>query len=312
MKNPKGYAVAIGSACMDKYYTLPHWIAEGNKSAVRETGETVGGMMANAACVMASYGIYSYLLDTVNDSPVSKKILRYLEGRGVNISTIRVDPKLPDAQCFIFLTEHERTVFAVDGNKPEICVDDGLFDLLCNAALLYSTTYNFLKLSNVLAYMNIFHSSGVKLALDIESINPHKAELDLIQNADILFFNQYGFEQYCAGRQPEQCLEDLLAGNAEAIAITLGNSGCYCRSRTSGVTLPGLPVNPVDTTGAGDTFNASFLYYWMRGESLEKCAWFANAAAARSVTIPGPHGGAGSEQQVLQWAQQFKIEGGMI
>jgi ribokinase len=51
--------------------------------------------------------------------------------------------------------------------------------------------------------------------------------------------------------------------------------------------VPGFEVEAVDTTGAGDTFNAAFAVALAEGARLPDAARFANAAAALSVTRPG-------------------------
>jgi sugar/nucleoside kinase (ribokinase family) len=51
--------------------------------------------------------------------------------------------------------------------------------------------------------------------------------------------------------------------------------------------VPANPVTPVDTIGAGDSFDAGFLAAYLRGESPKDCAAFGNRTAALSTLRPG-------------------------
>lgn len=68
------------------------------------------------------------------------------------------------------------------------------------------------------------------------------------------------------------------------VVTTLGARGC--RIRSTGEVIPAVAAGkPVDSTGAGDTFNATLAVRLARGDSLRDACVAANAAAARSVTI---------------------------
>ena len=51
--------IMTGTACMDEYYHLDRWICEGDKTEVRYISSEMGGMIANAACVLAGLGTYT-------------------------------------------------------------------------------------------------------------------------------------------------------------------------------------------------------------------------------------------------------------
>ena len=82
-----------------------------------------------------------------------------------------------------------------------------------------------------------------------------------------------------------------------------------CAGDGEPIHVPGYKVKAVDTTGAGDTFNASFLYGVSRGWTLRECAEFANAAAARAIGFMGARGGVATEAAVEQFKEQFLTGG---
>lgn len=56
------YVIAIGAAALDEYYTADTWPSEGGKAMVDYKEDMIGGMIPNAACVFAGYGVHTYLV----------------------------------------------------------------------------------------------------------------------------------------------------------------------------------------------------------------------------------------------------------
>ena len=77
-----------------------------------------------------------------------------------------------------------------------------------------------------------------------------------------------------------------------AVVLKQGPAGCTVYSREGTVSVPSFAVDEVDATGAGDTFDAAFLWALQHSASLETAALWANAAGALSVTVTGPIDGA--------------------
>lgn len=72
-----------------------------------------------------------------------------------------------------------------------------------------------------------------------------------------------------------------------SVVVKLGDQGCvYCGADGTFVAAP-FPVQAVDSTAAGDTFNAALAVALVEGAEMERALRFANAAAAISVTRPG-------------------------
>ncbi len=99
-------------------------------------------------------------------------------------------------------------------------------------------------------------------------------------------------EAVCIARKetPDEIAEVLMEQGVKNIIIKLGSKGSYLRKagEKAGTFYPPFLVeNPVDTTGAGDSFCSGFLAAFASGMPLEKCMIFANATGAISVTQKG-------------------------
>ena len=86
----------------------------------------------------------------------------------------------------------------------------------------------------------------------------------------------------------------LLERGCGAVLLTLGERGCLCVTAAGSEHVPGFAVSQVvDTTGAGDAFNAGLAVALAEGRPLTEAARFANAAAAlcctRLATLPAYH-----------------------
>jgi len=80
--------------------------------------------------------------------------------------------------------------------------------------------------------------------------------------------------------------------------VTLGAAGAMAIDRTDFAVQEAFPARIVDTTGAGDTFNAAFLVALLDGASLRRALRFACAAASCTVAALGARSGLPTRQAV--------------
>lgn len=93
----------------------------------------------------------------------------------------------------------------------------------------------------------------------------------------------------------------LLAAGVKNVVIKWGSRGCYIKNGETQLMIPAvLGVDCVDTTGAGDSFAAGFLYGLYQGYSLEQCGKIANACGALAVQKLGAAQGIDNLEQVEQ------------
>ena len=97
---------------------------------------------------------------------------------------------------------------------------------------------------------------------------------------DFIFPNRAEGQQLTGESEPAGIAARLRELGAKTVVVKLGAAGCYIESAEGSFTAPGFPVQPVDTTGAGDCFAAGFLAAICRGRSLAEAARYANAVGA--------------------------------
>jgi len=82
---------------------------------------------------------------------------------------------------------------------------------------------------------------------------------------------------------PDAIADHYLALGAKVVALTLGKDGCLVATPAERRRVPGIRVEAVDATGAGDTFDGNFLAEYLNTGNPFAAARFANAAAALST-----------------------------
>ena len=73
----------------------------------------------------------------------------------------------------------------------------------------------------------------------------------------------------------------------DVVVVKRGEKGCYVASDEGCYEVPAYKVKVVDTTGAGDAFNAGFLYGLLKGKNLEDCARIGNYLASLCIQHVG-------------------------
>jgi ribokinase len=96
---------------------------------------------------------------------------------------------------------------------------------------------------------------------------------------------------------------------AKAVIVKLGDQGCvYCGANGT-FAVPAFPVKAVDSTAAGDTFNAALAVALVEGRPMGDAMRFANAAAAISVTRPGAQTSAPARAEVDAMLARAAVSG---
>ncbi|RQV98496.1 MAG: adenosine kinase [Calditrichaeota bacterium] len=272
-------------------------------SVISDSVETPGGSCANTMRGLA------WLLDedkdfsrpvyagAVGKDALSKRLSSGLENIGVE-PALSFKSEIQTGVSIILVTpDNERTMFTFLGACREYSKDDFPVEILEKKPVWL----------HIAGYMwdTDSQKNAVKYAVE-EALKRHtKISFDLADpfvveryreefaewlpgKIDLLFANRTELS-FLTGIEGND--EDILekAGKyGETIVMKVGKNGCWVSRRGYSIHFPCVDIAPPsDTTGAGDSFAAGFLYGIVKGETFHDCADIANRIASGIVTVQG-------------------------
>lgn len=158
-----------------------------------------------------------------------------------------------------------------------------------------------IPLASVIRASQIARQSGVRVMLD-----PAPAPADWpseLLHVDLLCPNESEAAVLTGGsvntrQQAEVAARTLHQLGAANVAITMGDQGTLILHHEQAEFVPAYPVDPVDTTAAGDAFAGALAVHWSAHNDFVEAVRFANAAGALAASRQGAQSGMASRQEL--------------
>jgi sugar/nucleoside kinase (ribokinase family) len=248
-----------------------------------------GGSAANTVVGVADFGGKAAYAGKVSGDEIGRFFLEDMRNVGVAVA---VPPGAGDSgTCVILITpDAERTMLTHLGVSATIGPDDIDEAGIRQAKYVYVEGYLFAGATTkqaALRAIELAKKHGVKVAFTVSDpflIKHHRDEfLELIRGpVDLLFCNIEEARALTTFDDPIECAHEIHA-HAENVALTLGADGSILMHNGQAIPVEGVPVEAVDTTGAGDMYAAGVLYGITNGLSWKQAGRLGSHAAARVV-----------------------------
>jgi len=296
----------VGSLNMDLVAIAPRIPVAGETITGSEFFTVPGGKGANQAYAAAKLGGETAMLGRVGTDDFGRAMRQNLADVGCGVDGVRDVPG-PSGVALIFVAESgaNSIVVAPGANHKlmpgDVALDANLFDG-CSVALLQLET----TLETVTAAARYAKQRGARVILDPAPAPSGSLPEELLKSVDILTPNE-SEAAMLAGLAPGP----LTAEEAGAIARTLqnkgtpnvivklGEHGCLLAEGDRQTLIPAPKVKAVDTTAAGDVFNAALAVALSEGKDLATACGFAVKAGAVSVTRKGAQSSAPSREEIV-------------
>lgn len=281
---------------------MPHRDDRITASRIRKT---VGGPAANVGATAAGLGepypVEAVLVTVTGDDDDSDWAIDRLAQRGVSVTSIGSRPGGRLSRCVVLVEAHgSRTIIneplgldvdrAIDRILEDRATPERRHCLLVEGFHYGATVRRFGQLREAGLTLAV-HSTGLPAASRTAAVFR-----DLLATADLVFVNRDVARAVTGFRGARIGLVDRLEAlwlaipeRRPVLAFTLGDEGVVIweESRVTGLHIAARPVEPVDGTGAGDTFAGVFLAAWLNGAGTVRAARLAVAGATLSVTCEG-------------------------
>ncbi len=251
---------------------------------------TLGGSTVNTAVGCARMGLRATFLGKVGRDDDGDYLVRTLEGFGVDASHMVRDDRAPTGITVSLATAGDRAMVTCLGAIGTLTAEEIPDELLASARHLHVAGY-FLQNALRPSLPSLFdraHALGLTVSLDTGWDDGEKWEgvTDLLAKTDIFFPNESEATAITGCSDIHEAAERL-SKLVRIAVVKHGPHGAVLRTGHTMLELPAYPGEPVDTTGAGDAFNAGFLGAYLRDLPMETALRYGLAAGSISVTRPG-------------------------
>jgi ribokinase len=307
---PDKRILVVGSLNMDQIVRVPRLPRLGETLLGAGSLKLVpGGKGANQAVAMARLGASVAMAGRVGDDPFGERLLRALQGDGVNTDLVMVDQEEASGTAFIFLVpDGDNAIVVAAGANMRVGEDANQFarinDALAGALALLMQLE--IPIETVISLAAAGYHTGVPVAINLAPAQPLPEET--LRQLSLLVVNEN--EASLLSGQRVDSLEDarivatvLHEKGIKQVAITLGAQGALLATGgESGGTRtfyqPSPPVQVVDTTAAGDCFMGALTVALTEGQAPEAALKFAVYASALKVTQFGAQPGLPTRAEV--------------
>ncbi len=285
--------VVIGSLNMDLVVKAARAPKRGETVMGEEIHFIPGGKGANQAVGLARLGAEIIMIGAVGSDSFGEELLKTLQKDGVNTSSVKVLASEATGVASILLAEGDNSIVVVPGANAQ-CLPE---DLDQYEAEIAEADLILLQLEIPLVTVEY----AVKLARKHGTtvmLNPAPAQSlsqDLLSKVDYITPNRSELA-LITGMSEESLIaqgtERLLEVGVSCCVTTLGAEGvAFMEKGGNLVNISGHKVPVVDTTGAGDAFNAGVAYALAQKKSIREAVEFAVQVSALAVTKFGAQGG---------------------
>ena len=264
---------------------------------------TIGSSSVITACGAARLGLRVAMVGVVGDDAFGRFMLDAMDERGLDVTSVRTAPGVPTGASVILSDGHDRAILTARGTIGAVTATDVPDALLTRARHLHIGSW-FLQeglrpeTDTLLARAR---AAGLTTSIDPNWDPGERWDgglTALLPRLDLVFPNDTEVRRI-AGIDDVEAAAVALARRGGSpggegadrmllVVVKRGPDGAFVAS-TDGVvaTVPRYPVVPIDTTGAGDSFDAGFLHAWLSGASPEAALRAGAVAGALSTQALG-------------------------
>ena len=289
--------VILGDINVDVLARVPFYPPPGGDSLAEGVDVRAGGSAANTAVVLSKLGQEVSIIARVGEDILADYALSDLREAGVDLSLVQEDAEAMTGLVFAAVTpDGERTFFSCRGANARTVLQSGDERRIEDTRVLQVSGYALVESPQrdaALRAIEVAHRTRVPVSLDLGvevTTTPREDILNVLPMVSMVFPNQAVAKWLTGKESSPESVEALLGLGPGVVGLKLREQGCLIGSAEGIFPVPSFQVDPVDDTGAGDSFDAGLILGRIGGLSLRESALLANALGALATTVTGAGG----------------------
>ena len=256
----------------------------GRETLVKDISLTLGSSSAICAAALTKLGEQVTFVGKVGCDSWGEFCLASIRAIGIDASSVICDHSLKTGITVSITSAKDRALVTYLGSIAALRAYEIPQALLAAHRHLHVSSF-FLQRALRPGLHSLFsraHQQGLTTSVD-PGFDPEERWgrdlIDVLKEVDIFLPNETELAGILGTADRTAALHALDNGRTTIVA-KLGTDGCMAIHKGAVVSVPAFAVEPVDTTGAGDTFNAGFLHAWLEGKTLIEAMRFGAACGA--------------------------------
>lgn len=298
--------IGFGALNLDKLFYVDKIVGPDEETFIEDETFSPGGSAANTIIALSKLGISSSYIGKIAADDDGDILEMNLAKNGVFLNHLIYADEGHSGKVLGFVDSNGlRSLYVDPGVNDEIKIEELNHYFINQAKIIHYTSFvgdSFHAQNELLDKLN----DSIILSFDPGMLYVKKGVQGLrkiLKRTNILLMNKNElmllFEDYYKeklGLKPEDSLTfrdiavNILNDGVETVVVKNGSKGVYAINGLQEVKIPAYEVNVVDTTAAGDSFNAGFLYGYLNKYTLENCCKLGNWVASLSITEKGLDG----------------------
>ncbi|HPS48063.1 MAG TPA: carbohydrate kinase family protein [Flexilinea sp.] len=236
---------------------------------------TIGGSAGIFAVGAAKLGLKVTFIGKVGDDHFGYFMKDRMTAQGIDVSGLVIDPSVKTGLSISLSDGNDRAILTFGGSNLLLNFQDIDFEIVAQSRHLHSGS--FYLLNNIRQDLAIIYKKakemGLSTSIDTNYDPKEKWEDDIfnvLDYTDVFLPNMTELMAISGEKDPDSAIRHLTENRNLLVAVKNGEDGAFAEKDKVRYSAETIQVKPIDTTGAGDSFDAGFLFGFLNGLGIEK------------------------------------------
>ncbi len=264
----------------------------GKEVLARQMTLTLGSSSAIFASNISSLGSRVAFIGKIGNDKFGEVVIESLQKKNVDISMIKIDERFGTGATVVLNFDEDRANTTYPGAMDHLTIDDISDEDLSKARHLHFSSY-FLQPGMWGTLGKLFRKAkklGLTTSFDMQWDPKETWNLDIedvLPFVDVFLPNEVELKFLTGSNNLDDAISTIKKFT-KVLAVKRGNKGSIVHSGDRLTDLPAfLNAQVVDAIGAGDSFNAGFIFKFINSANIDECQKFGNLTGALSTTAAG-------------------------